>query len=110
MDNINEFSTKHENLPPLEYAKELHDKLSENLDSIDRVTKSIGEAEHSNNLDELEQLYQNEFMLYMDNISIFEDLINMLDKVERTSENEFELARLRKAAIKMCRVTIVDVL
>lgn len=110
MDNIDEFGTKVETITPLDKAKDLYNNLVQNIENIDKISSSISKAEAESDMESLEQLYQNEFMLYMDNVGIFEDLINNLDMVEKTDENEFELARLRKGAIKMCRVSIVEVL
>lgn len=110
MDNTEDYSTKINNISELEQAKDLYVQFAENVDSMDKLSTSIAEAEVENDLETLEQLYHNEFMLYMDHTGIFEDLLNKLDTVEKTTDNEFELARIRRDAIKMFRGLIVEVL
>lgn len=110
MDDIDNWATEKSKATNMERVIELHTDLSNNISLIDNVNKNIAEAEASNDIETMEDLYQKEFMLYMDNIGIFDDLIQLLDTVDKTPENEFELARIRRSAIKMCRVEIVEVL
>lgn len=94
----------------LEKVQELYNDLVHNNEKLDNICKHINEAEFKEDIESLEDLYQNEFMLYIDNVSIFDDLMNRLDDIEKNQDNEFELARIRKAAHKMLRVRIVDIL
>ena len=89
----------------------LFDDLVVNAEQIEVILDNIEEAEKTENIvvDNLEDLYRNEFMLYMDNVSIYEDLMNLINLEPRTIENEFELARMKKEAAKLLKVGIVDV-
>lgn len=110
MDNTEDYATNIVNISTLDQAKDLYVQLAENVDSMDKLANSINEAEFDNAVENLEQLYANEFMLYMDHTGIFDDLMNKLDEVERTADNELELARIRRDAHKLFRGLIVDIL
>ena len=95
---------------PMNKINDLHTQLLANIIEIDALTEAIEKNENDLSIDpdELEKLYRREFYLYMDHIGIYDDLIQYLDNEPKTTANEFELARIRRDAQKMLRVTVVE--
>lgn len=85
----------------------LYTALIANVLEIDNLTKNIENPDIP--IEQKEILYANEFKLYMDNIGIYEDLVNELKKVEKTVDNELELARIRKGIEKLLKVEILEI-
>ncbi len=107
LDRINEYG-KIKNMNTIDKINDLYTELVTNCLEIDNVLKNIEKYEQSNEESvDIEKLYENEFLLYMNNISIYEDLINYIEKEPRTSENEFELARIKREANKLLKVEVI---
>lgn len=87
---------------------DLHTQLLANCMEIDKITGNIEKYEAESDLNQLESLYRNEFVLYMDHIGLYEDLIKYIEKEPRTFDNKFELAKIKREAQKMLRVTVVE--
>lgn len=107
--DILDFATER-NGSSLEKIHDLHTQLAINVLDIDTITDNIIKITlvTPDDFDTLEDLYHKEFMLYMDNASICEDLFKYLEAEPRTSENEFELARIQRDAEHMDLVEYVD--
>lgn len=93
----------------MERVQELYKQLQENSIEVDTIIENLDrlEKEHTDfNL--LEDLYRNEFGLYMRNISIYEDLILNIERIEVTMENEFQLAKIKKDAQDLVRVDVLE--
>ncbi len=107
LDRIEEYG-KIKNMTNLDLIHDLYTQLVTNVLQIDTLVENIEKLEGENaDLDQLEKLYENEFMLYMNNVGLHEDLMNALDREERTDDNEFELARIKKVAGNLLRVEVV---
>lgn len=91
----------------MDRIQDLYTQLITNILEVDNITMNIEKME-ADEVEILEDLYRNEFMLYMQHIGIYEDLLNCIDNEPRTSDNEFELARIKKEASKLLRVQVVE--
>lgn len=108
MDRLDEYG-KIKTMSTMEKIRELYTQLINNVETIDQINNNIVKLEIDlQDIDQLELLYEREFMLLMNNISIYEDLINLIDNEKKTSENEFELARIRRDAMKHRKVEVVE--
>ena len=98
LDRIKEYG-KIKTMNNMDKIHDLYTQLTTNCLQIDALTENIAKLEKEGvDIDQLERLYENEFLLYMANVGIHEDLIKALDAEERTMENELELARIRRTA------------
>lgn len=104
IDNIEEYG-KIENTN-MDKIQSLFTELVANNLEIENIIKNIEKLEEENSSD-LEKLYENEFILYMLNISIYEDLMKYINEEPKTSENEFELARIKREANKLLKVEVI---
>lgn len=90
-------------------AQNLFNNLKENVVRIDMTLDKIdaikAKSKYSaGDVELLEMLHRNEFSLYMDNSSIYDDLMEELE-----NETEFTRKRLADEANKLLRVEIIDV-
>lgn len=107
IDNINEFA-KIEN-DSMGEVKNLYSELFENVFHIEALLENIDKLEKgSSDPDQLEELYRKEFMLYMRNVGIYEDLLKCIDRIEPTLENEFELAKIKRDADSLLKVEVIE--
>ena len=82
--------------------------LKENVIRIDSVLDRIDNLKNKSrytddDINEMEALYRNEFMLYMDNSSIYDDLMEEIE-----AEDPFTRRRIAQEADKLLRVEQVD--
>ena len=89
-------------------AQDLLDSLRENVVRINSTLDKLDSLKHQNKYTEediqmMEILYRNEFSLYMDNSSIFDDLMEELE-----NESEFTRKRLTDEAYKLLKVEIIE--
>lgn len=111
----NEFLTDTK-MTSMERIQDLYTQLLINIAELDNLDKSLSELEEeihnpdrSDELsDQLESLFENEFILYMNNIGIYEDLMLCIEREPVTDANNFELRRIKKAAAGMLRVEIIE--
>lgn len=82
----------------------LYTALIANTLELDNLAKNIEDPSLS--FEDREVLYSNEFRLYMDNIGLYEDLQIELSLIEKTIDNELELARIRKGIEQLRRVEV----
>lgn len=109
-ESIDSWAETMNNYSPLDRARDLFQQLEINHGEITTLTTNIKKAEDDNqSADILQQLYMNEFHLLMNNVGLFEDVMLNLDRVTKSPENEFEVARLRKNAPKFCLVNVIDI-
>ena len=108
-NSLFKFSKKKES-SEMERIRDLYLDLMNNSAQIDVLTDNIAklEAEPELNVDQLEKLYANEFMLHMNNVGIYQDLVTSIEKEPKTLTNQFELKRMEKEAQKMLRVEIIE--
>lgn len=94
----------------MEKIYDLQTQLLANIVEIDALLENLERLTLINpdDFDVLEDLFQKEFYLYMNNIGIYEDLIKYVEAEPRTPDNELELARIARDAHKMCRVEVVE--
>lgn len=94
----------------MEKIHDLQTQLIVNVIEIDALCENLEKLtlQTPEDVDTLEDLFEKEFLLYMKNISIFEDLIYYLEAEPITSDNEMELARIYRDAYKMNRVGTID--
>lgn len=108
-DSIDSWAEAIKNYTPLDKARDLFHQLEINRAEIEKISESIKKAEDDKQDAEiLQHLYMNEFHLLMDNVGLFEDVLLNLNRVKRTPENEFELARIRREAPKLCLVPVLE--
>lgn len=108
-DSIDAFAEVVNSYSAIERVRDLYDQLQVNVAELDMVIENIEKTKESNeHPNVLEHLYGNEFRLLMDNFGIYEDLKTYLDKVEKTPENEFELARIRRDLSKLVTVEVIE--
>jgi hypothetical protein len=81
-----------------------------NVTDIDAVTHNIEKltVQTPDDIDSLEDLYKKEFKLYMDNIAIYEDLMNLIDKEKPDMYNELVLARIKRQTDELLLVEWVE--
>jgi hypothetical protein len=109
LDRISEYG-RIQNMTNMDKIHDLYTQLTTNCYEIDALLENIDKLEKDQtNLEQLERLYENEFMLYMNNVSIHEDLMSAIDAEPRTIDNEFELARIKKIAENLLKVEVVYV-
>lgn len=110
MDRLNEYATIQGERRNMDHINDLYKDLLENALSLDVITRNIKEIEAAGaDPDTLEDMYKNEFMLYMNNVSIYDDLVNKVDATEKTPDNQFALAKLKREAASLLRVGVVEV-
>lgn len=109
MELLEEFAVER-NGNNLEKIHDLQIELITNVIDLEAITENIQALilKDSENFDDLEDLYFKEFKLYMNNISIYEDLMSYIEKEPITSDNEFELAKIKRDADNMLRVEVID--
>lgn len=90
----------------LKRAHNLLTMLVANTMEIENLQKNLQRPDLS--VEDFEALCSNEFKLYMENIHIYDDLVNSLEKVEKTIDNEFEIAKMKRDAENLRRVEIVE--
>lgn len=87
----------------------LLNSLKENVARINAVRNSINKLDNKSKRNdeeqnELESLYRTEFSLYMDNSSIYDDLLDAIK-----NEDEFTKKYMRQEANKFLKVGQIDV-
>lgn len=94
----------------MEKIYNLQTQLLVNITTIDALNEKIERMVlvTPQDIENLEDLYEKEFLLHMTHSGIYEDLLNYLDAEPRTEENELELARIEKSAFDMCRVESIS--
>lgn len=109
-ESIDTWAETIKNYSPLDKARDLFHQLEINHEEITTITANIKQAEEDNqSADILQQLYMNEFHLLMSNVGLFEDIMLNLDRVTKNPENEFEVARIRKNAPRLCLVNVLEI-
>ena len=88
---------------------DLQTKLMVNVKEIDNIEHAIStkEIQTPTDLDSLEILYKNAFMLYMNNVGIYDDLLLAIDREPKHQFNEFELAKIKRQAEDLCLVEVI---
>lgn len=88
----------------------LQTKLMVNVKEIDNIEHMIStkEIQTPDDMDGLELLYKNAFMLYMNNIGCYEDLMLLIDREPKTQWNEFELKKIQRQAEDLCLVEVIQ--
>lgn len=93
----------------MERIQELYTQFVANSLQLDAIVENLSKLETDGaSFEDLEQLYQNEFMLYMRHVAIYDDILLNIQRTPRTNENEFELAKIKKDSKAMLRVAIVE--
>lgn len=90
----------------MDKIQDLYTQLTINIIQLDNIDSAIENEQDPN---QLEMLFENEFMLYMENVGIYEDIMLLIDQEQRTINNEFELARIKKSVQDMIRVEIIEI-
>lgn len=87
----------------------LYNELIANSMQLDALVENILKLEkEQESFEALESLYQNEFLLFMKNVSIYDDLLLEINRADKTIENEFILAKIKKDAETYLRVEIME--
>jgi hypothetical protein len=90
-------------------VKELYNLLKDNAERIEATQKRLHELATKKEktdleIDLMQSLYRQEFSLYMDNSSIYDDLMGELQK-----EDEFTKRRFQKEALKFLKVEVIEI-
>jgi hypothetical protein len=86
----------------LENLKENVERINNTLTTIDNIKKQTKWSNEDQAT--MEALYRKEFSLYMDNSSIYDDLMEELE-----NETEFTRKRLADEANKLLKVEIIEI-
>lgn len=89
---------------------DLQTKLAVNCLEIEAIADNIQtiELKTPEDFDVLEDLYYKEFVLYMNNIGLYEDLMSYIENEPKTMDNELILARIHKDAQKHLKVEVLQ--
>lgn len=107
--NISDYATKRTG-SNIEKIYDLQTQLTINVIEIEALIENLEKItlQTPDDFDTLEEMFEKEFLLYMKNIGIYEDLINYINKEPKTPENELELARIARDAHKLSRVEVLE--
>jgi hypothetical protein len=94
----------------MERIYDLQTQLVANVFEIEALTERLDKlvTENPDDIDTLEDLFGKEFMLYMNNIGIYEDLMMNIEQEPRTVDNELILARIARDAHTLNRVEVIE--